>query len=93
MVIGVLRIRLALREARSLKDRRRVVKALKERLRQRFNVAVAEVEERDYPQSATLGVCTVGMERSFVNAVLSQVVNAVRLAPGAEMVDERMEFF
>ena len=93
MVIGVLKVRLAIREAQSLKDRRRVVKALKDRLHARFNVAVAEVDERNYAKSATLGVCAVGMEKAFVNGLLSQVVNAVRAAPGAELVGEEMEFF
>lgn len=93
MVIGVLKVRLAIREATSLKDRRRVVKGLKDRLRSRFNVAVAEVDERNRPRSAALGICAVGMERPFINGVLSQVVNTIRMTPGAELVDEEMEFF
>jgi len=93
MVIGTLKVRLALREAGSLKDRRRVVKGLKDRLRHRFNVAVAEVGERNRPRSAALGICTVGMERPFLNQVLSQVLNTIRATPGAELIDEEMEFF
>ena len=93
MVIGVLKVRLAIREAYSLKDRRRVVKGLKDRLRNRFNVAVAEVGDRDRHQSAELGICAVGMEQTFINGLLSQVVNAIRSAPGAELVAEEMEFF
>ena len=93
MVIGVLNVRLAIRESHSLKDRRRVVKSLKDRLRNRFNVAVAEVGDRDRRRVAELGICTVGMEQTYVNGLLSQVVNLIRRTPGAELVGEEMEFF
>lgn len=93
MVIGVLNVRLVMREAHSLKDRRRVIKSLKDRLRNRFNVAVAEVGDRNQHRSAELGICTVGVEQAHLNALLSKVLNAIRTAPGAELVGEDMEFF
>ena len=86
MVIGTLRIRLVLRAARSLKDKRRVVKGLKERLRGKFNVSVAEVDHQDDRQRAVLGVAMAGTDRRYVNEVLSKLMDHVRAAPGAEPV-------
>ena len=56
MIVGTLRVRLLLREARTLKDKRQVVKSIKDRLRNHFNVSVAEVDELDNRQIAVLGV-------------------------------------
>ncbi len=93
MVVGVLRVRLAIRGAYSLKDKRQALKSLKDRLRNRFNVAVSEIEDRDHWQSAELGVCTVGMEQPIVNSLLSSVVKAVSLNADIELVHYEMEFF
>jgi hypothetical protein len=93
MVVGVLRVRLAIRGAYSLKDRRRALTPLKERLRHHFNVAVAEIEERDHWQSAELGICTIGMEQPVINSLLSSVVKAVSASADVELVHYEMEFF
>ena len=59
MIVGTLRVRLLLREARSLKDKRQVVQSIKERLRNRFNVSVAEIEAQEHRQLAVLAVAMV----------------------------------
>ncbi|HVY46145.1 MAG TPA: DUF503 domain-containing protein, partial [Minicystis sp.] len=59
MFVGVLRLRFALPGARSLKDKRSVVRSFKERTQARLRVAVAEVGELDDPRTATLGVACV----------------------------------
>lgn len=93
MIIGTLRIRLVLREARSLKDKRRVIKGLKDRLRGKFNVSVAEVDHQDERQRGTIGVAMAGTDKRYVNSVLSKLVDHVRSAPGAELVDYELEMF
>ena len=93
MTIGTLRIRLVLRGARSLKDKRRVIKGLKDRLRHKFNVSIAEVEHQDVWQQATLGVAMVGTDGAYVNSVLSKVIDHVRPTAGAELVDYELEMF
>jgi len=93
MIIGTLRIRLALRAARSLKDKRRVVKSVKDRLRGKFNVSIAEVDHQDDPRRAELGVAMVGTDRRYVNSVLSKVVDHLRGLHGAELVDYELEMF
>jgi uncharacterized protein YlxP (DUF503 family) len=93
MVVGTLNVRLALRAAHSLKDKRHVIKGLKERLRNKFNVSVAEVDLQDEWQRAVLGVAMVGTDTRYVNSVLSTLVDHLRFVPGAELVDYELEMF
>ena len=91
MIVGTLRIRLLLRQARSLKDKRQVVKSIKDRLRNGFNVSVAEVEEQDNRQLAVLGIAMVSNEAHHLKTALGQIVQALRVHPVAEFLDHEME--
>jgi uncharacterized protein YlxP (DUF503 family) len=91
MIVGSLRIRLLLREARTLKDKRQVVSSIKDRLRQRFNVAVAEVEEQDNRQLAVLGFATVANDSRQVRSVLDLILQTLRTHPVAELLDHELE--
>jgi uncharacterized protein len=91
MIVGSLRVRLLIRESRSLKDKRQVVRSIKDRLANRFNVAVAEVDCLDNRQVAVLGFATVGNEASHVRSVLEEVLKALRGHPVAELIDHEME--
>ena len=92
MIVGTLEIRLHLPDARSLKDKRRVLHSLKDRLRNGFNVSVAEVENQDVIQAAVLAVAQVGNDTRYINGTLSRVVDALRRLPEARLVDYRIEF-
>ena len=91
MIVGTLRVRLILREARSLKDKRQVVKSIKDRLHNSFNVSVAEIEAQDNRQLAVLGVAMVSNEANALKKALSQIVEALRVHPVAEMLDYEIE--
>jgi uncharacterized protein YlxP (DUF503 family) len=91
MILGSLRLRLLLREARTLKDKRQVVSSVKDRIRQRFNVSVAEVEALDNRQLAVLGVAMVGNETRHVRGTLEQIVEALRRHPVAELLDHEID--
>jgi len=91
MMIGTLRVRLLLREARSLKDKRQVVLSIKDRLRNGFNVSVAEVEEQDHRQIAVLGIAMVSNETHPLKVALGQVERALREHPVAEFLDSQLE--
>jgi uncharacterized protein YlxP (DUF503 family) len=93
MITGMLQIRLMVREARSLKDKRRVVKGLRDQLRNRFNASIAEVDALNSHQQAVLGVAVVGNDQQFVNSVLSSIINHVSVSSKAQLVDYEMEFF
>src|SRR5207253_1647703 len=91
MIVGTLRLRLLLREARTLKDKRQVVHSIKDRLRNQFNVSIAEIEEQDNRQLAVLGLAIVGNEAHPLKVTLAQIVEALRSHPVAELIDHEME--
>ena len=91
MIVGTLRVRLLLREARSLKDKRQVVKSIKDRLHNEFNVSVAEIESQDNRQLAVLGLAMVSTETHHLKTALGQIVSALRVHPVAELVDHEIE--
>jgi len=93
MVVGVLQAELAVMGAASLKDKRRVIKSIKDRLANKYNVSVAEVAALDSHQRAVLGVAMVANESRFVESCLSKVVDQLRLARDASLVDYHIELF
>ena len=86
MVVGVLQLHLLVRGATSLKDKRRVIKSLRDRIRHEFNVSVSEVDAMDRHQTAVLGVALATNDRVFADQVLAKVVERVRRTPEAELV-------
>ena len=93
MIVGTLKLRLVLRESHSLKDKRRVIKSLKDTLSNKFNISVAETDEQDVWQTAQIGIAVVGTDGSFVQSVLSGVLNYVRFFGGVELVDSQQELY
>ncbi len=91
MIVGSLRARLLVRESRSLKDKRQVVKSIKDRLKNGFNVSVAEVDAEDHRQLAVLGLAMVGNQAGHVRAILQEIVEALRAHPVAELLDYELE--
>lgn len=74
MHVGVVRLELLLPDSGSLKDKRMVVRSVTQRVRNRFNVAVAEVDSQDEWEVATLGIVCVSGDRRHANEMLSKVV-------------------
>jgi hypothetical protein len=91
MVIGILEIILYLPESHSLKDKRQVVKSLKDKVHQRFNVAIAEVEDLELWQKAHLAVSSVGNDRRQINGRLDQVINFIERQQVAVDMDTHIE--
>jgi uncharacterized protein YlxP (DUF503 family) len=91
MIVGTLRVRLLIREARTLKDKRQVVKSIKDRLRNGFNVSVAEVDALDSRQLAVLGIAMVSNEAHHLKLALGQIVEALRSHPIAELLEHELE--
>jgi uncharacterized protein YlxP (DUF503 family) len=84
MVIGSLTVRLLIRESRTLKDKRQVVRSILDRMRSGFNVSASEVDTHDDVKVATLGFAAVGFETAAVKHVLQQIGEALRTHPIAE---------
>jgi uncharacterized protein len=91
MVIGLLTLELHLPGARSLKDKRRVVRGLEGRIRERFNVSVAEVEHQSLWQRARLAVVAVNTDHVHLESTLQAVAREAANAREADLVDQEME--
>ena len=91
MIVGSLRVRLVVRESRTLKDKRRVVQNIKDRLRNAFNVSIAEIDAQDNRQLIVLGIAMVGNESRQVISSLDRIVDALRGHPVAELLDYEKE--
>ena len=92
MNVGVAQVNLRLPENLSLKGKRQVLKSIISRVRNKFDVAVAEVDNNDDWQLMTIGISTVSNDRRFTNSVLSKVVDFIENARfEAEMLDYEIE--
>jgi uncharacterized protein YlxP (DUF503 family) len=91
MHIGICTLHLRLLENHSLKEKRRVVKSIKDRVRSKFNVSIAEISGLDKWQRATLGVACVSNDARFANSILSNVVNLISAMRSVELVDYEIE--
>ncbi len=87
MFVGIVRVELHLPACRSLKDKRSIVRGLKDRIRERVHAAVAEVEHQDLWQRAALGVSVVSGESHHVGEMLQSVRRLVEATYGAEIID------
>jgi len=91
MTIGVLHIDLLIPGARSLKEKRRVLKSLKQQMHNRFNCSVAETDYQDLWQRARLTVCVVSNESRHANTQLNEIVRFASSKGGADLIDYQIE--
>ena len=93
MTVGIARLTLFLPEAHSLKEKRMVLRRVKDRARQKFNLAIAEVGENDVWQRALLGVAVLGNGRRFVESALDEVVRFVRSEAEVTNVEREIQSY
>jgi uncharacterized protein YlxP (DUF503 family) len=91
MLVGVCTAVLRIPGAASLKDKRRAVKSLKDRLHNTFNLSVAEVDDLDLWQRATLGLAVVSNDAKHCDEVLSAAVDFIRRDNNVELLDYHTE--
>lgn len=91
MIIGCCYIKFYLHESRSLKEKRRVVRAIKDRLKNNFNVSVAEVGDQDNWQSLHIGISAVGSDRPYMDGLVTKVVDAIDRMNLAEITNCKTE--
>lgn len=91
MIVGVLKLVFHIPHARSLKEKRAVVRKFRDRTRARFEVSIAEVEAQDLHQKAVFGVAVVSSDAAVCDSVLEQVARSAELAEDAVLVDRSTE--
>lgn len=93
MTVGVLKLKLFIPQANSLKSKRQILKSLKDKMRHRFNVSVAEIASLDKWQSETLAVACVNSDKRLLNSVLSKIVDLVDTQGSVELIDYSIEIY
>jgi uncharacterized protein YlxP (DUF503 family) len=93
MTVGIARLTLFIPDSHSLKEKRMVVRRVKDRVRAKFNAAIAEVEDNDVWQRAVLGMAVVGNERRFVESALDEVVRFVRAQAEVTNAERELQTF
>ena len=96
MAIAFLTLEIRIEGAHSLKDKRQVVRSMKDKLRAKFNVAVAELEHTDLWQRATIGAVSISDSRDYLDGLMQNVereANRIATSTGAEISDSFVEFF
>ncbi|TMC50102.1 MAG: DUF503 domain-containing protein [Chloroflexi bacterium] len=92
MVVGICTIRLSIPANHDLKGKRRVLQSLMAKMRESFNVSVAEVDEQDKWQAATLGVVAVSSDQAYLHGLLAKVVKSLEHARSdASLLDFEIE--
>lgn len=91
MIVGLLTLDLHIFESHSLKEKRFVVKSLIDRIKNKFNVSVAEVDANDLWQRSIIGIAFVSNETVMVNKVFEQIKNLVVSIHSVELLDSQME--
>ncbi|MFH0908021.1 MAG: DUF503 domain-containing protein [bacterium] len=91
MVIGVLQAKISIPTSQSLKDKRRVIKSIKDRMLNRMNVSVAEIDHQDVWKSSVLAVVTVAAQKDVVEKRLADVSEFIRSNPEIVLIDYRVE--
>jgi len=91
MPIGLLTLEIHIPDARSLKDKRQVLRSLKDRLRGQFNVAVAELEHQDVWQRAVVGVVSLSNDEHHLRESLDRVASEAERLLGRDLVSQDLE--
>jgi uncharacterized protein len=91
MHVGILQIEISITDAMSLKDKRRVVLSLKDRIAHGHNVSIAEVGALDEHRRSIIGMAMVSNERAYVEGALSKLVDFVKMVPQVSLIDYKIE--
>ena len=93
MVVGTLRIEFRLHDNRSLKGKRKIVRSMVDKVKSKFNAAIAEAGSNDKWQKIELGISTIGNDRRHVDASLNSIFTFLESLYLAEIVDADTEIF
>lgn len=92
MIVGILTLELFFPHSHSLKDKRRILHGLKDRIRRRHNAALAEVDYQDKWQRALLGIVTLNSQQTVVEEVLGRVLADARNLQEAEVIGQEIRY-
>ena len=92
MIVGVLQIELFIPESNSLKSKRYAIRSLKDRLKNKYNVSVAEIDNTDKWQRASLGIAAVSNESRHIQSMLGKALDLVYGDHRVEVIDSTIDY-
>jgi uncharacterized protein YlxP (DUF503 family) len=90
--VAVLMVEILIPASQSLKEKRRVLKSIKDRIRAKFNVSVAEIGEHDKWQRAVLGVTAISPDKNYLMGQVEAVISLVDSVDGAQLIRQDLQF-
>lgn len=93
MIVGVLTVELMVPDAHTLKEKRSVVQGMKQRMRNKFNVSVAEIAHCDVPRRCRIGVAMVARQVRPLHSQLDRIVDLIRGCGGLTLVEYQREVY
>lgn len=87
MLLGICTINLYFSNSQSLKDKRNIIKSVKSRIRNHFNVSVSEINNHDLWKNTTLGIACIGNEKRYLNEVLNKVIKFIDQQNHLQLID------
>ena len=91
MIIAIARIELSLPSVNSLKEKRSILKSLLAKLKNKFNISIAEIDDNDVLRKATIGAAIVSNKSSFGNQVIAKMIDEIRKRPDIILIDYSTE--
>ena len=92
MITGICKLSIHIPGSSSLKDKRRVIKGIKDKLRHNFNVSVAEVDDEEFWQKAVLGIACVSNSQAHIAEVFSEAIGIIKNNGEIYILDSQIEF-
>jgi len=93
MFVGIAQVELFIPESGSLKSKRFVLKSIKTKIRNKFNVSIAEIENNDKWQRSSLGLAVISNNSKIIDSTLNQVINFIENDFRVEVLDHKIEIF
>jgi uncharacterized protein YlxP (DUF503 family) len=92
MAVGLLTLDLFIPDSHSLKDKRQVLRSLKDRLRGRYNVAIAELDHQDNSQRSLVGIVSISNDQAHLEQSLQRVLNDAEEILGRDLIGQEIEY-
>ncbi|MBM3248271.1 MAG: DUF503 domain-containing protein [Candidatus Omnitrophica bacterium] len=93
MTIGLLQLIIKIPGSNSLKEKRRVLHSLRDKLRDKYNISITEIEDQDKWQKSTLAIAKVDQERKMIDTSFGNIVDYIRNSNSVEILDYQIELF
>ena len=93
MIVGTLQIGLLLHGCQSLKEKRMILNGLKSRIKNKFNVSIAEVDQNEKWQRTTIGIATVANEKKYIQGIFNKILNLINSDVRVELIDQFIDIY